>query len=989
MTEGQDQRPLSAWYFIWGKTDRYGVSRERSGPAWNPLFAHVLDTAACAGSLWDRYLSPNVRSRLADAFGDGDEHTARLVVMLLAGLHDLGKGSTCFLNRFGTGTKDSRYIKEGRTQWETQARAAGLPLHQHPGRVPDARHEHITAVHLPLILGCAGCLDPAGDTPCHQGLHDTATLLGGHHGHIPNPATLDRTLAAAPLGAWEPLYRELANETAALVGVSPTALPRLVNPQRPSALPLFAGLVILADWIASSEDHFTFRSLDTPASTWWTHAQQQADHALTALRLDAWAPTPSTWTALFPGTTPRPFQTATMAAQPPASPALAIIESDTGSGKTRLALWCAHHLALTCGYQGLYMAMPTRAATNQTAAEIKTFISHALGDQKVANLALAHGTAEGADIVQALLDANRTTSHQALDGLEEPIAATLVTDQRPHGPTPAGRAVLEPWYLRRCLGLVSAFGIGTVDQVVLGAQRSQHWMLRMLALAGKTLIIDEAHAYEFFQQGMLAAMVEWLADAGASVVVLSATLPATVRQTLADAWCKGQRAPATPTCATGPITIIDQHGTICPTAPVTPAKLHTTIDPLATETAALANRLLTEAGRKGITAVVRNRVATANDLHTALLDRAQTYGWRPEEIVLLHGRLMQRHRLAIEDDLTKHLGPNPDPGADPNTRNPHRPDRLLVIATQVIEQSLDLDFDRLYTDLAPIDLLIQRRGRLHRHTANDPRRPAWCNQPRMTVLWHPGPDGLPMVEPPDLDAGTTEGNWDGLVYDPYILTATWRILAERAGPDGTVHMTTPDNSSELIEAAYGPKPDQPSPFSALEARTWDGWQKSLAEDANYAAQRVLQPYGPLGDNPVHVTGLASGHNFGHRTGIPGIRAISRLGNPSIDAIALYQQHDTHHTLTYDPAGQLPADQRHYKGDSPARRRQQRDFRLNTITIPAHWFQGKSALPNPTAWPTLTNGPLRYTHVALFNPTTGRCLSGPTSLTYHPTTGLTR
>ena len=987
MTEGQLQYSLPACYFIWGKTDRYGVSRERSGPAWNPLFAHVLDTAACVGALWDRYLTPNVRTRLTHAFGDGDEHTARLVVMLLAGLHDLGKGSTCFLHRFGTGLKDSYYVKEARTQWEAQARAAGLPLPQSPGNVPDARHEHITAIHLPLVLGCGGCLDPTGDTPCHQGLHDTATLLGGHHGHIPNPATLDRTLAAAPLGAWEPLYRELANETAALIGVSRTALPRLVNPQRPSSLPLFAGLVILADWIASSEDHFTFRSLDTPASTWWTQSQQQADQALTALHLDAWTPIPATWTSLFPGTTPRPFQVSTMAALPATGPALAIIESGTGSGKTRLALWCAHHLALTCGYQGLYMAMPTRAATNQTAAEIKTFLSHALGDQEEANLALVHGTAEGSDIVQELLDANRTTSHKALDGLEEPVAATLVTDQSPHEPAPTSRAVLEPWYLRRCLGLVSAFGIGTVDQVVLGAQRSQHWMLRMFALAGKTLIIDEAHAYELFQQGMLAAMVEWLADAGASVVVLSATLPAAVRQTLADAWCRGQRVPATATRATGPITIIDQHGTIQPVAPVPPAKLHTDIDFLATDAAAFADRLLSEASDKGITAVVRNRVATANELHTMLLDRAERYGWRPEEIVLLHGRIMPRQRLAIEDNLTKRLGPNP--GADRNSRNPNRPDRLLVIATQVIEQSLDLDFDRLYTDLAPIDLLIQRRGRLHRHTANDSERPGWCKQARMTVLWQPDPHGLPMVEPPDLDTGTSEGNWDGLVYAPYILTATWRILAKRAGLDGIVHMTTPDHSSELIETAYGPMPDRPSPFSALEARTWDGWQKSLDEDANYAEKRVLRPYGPQGDNPVHVTGLASGHNYGHRPGIPGIRAISRLGNPSIDAIALYQQHDTHHTLTYDPAGQLPADQRHYKGDSPARRRQQRDFRLNTITIPAHWFQGKSALPNPTAWPTLTNGPLRYTHVALFNPTTGRCLSGPTSLTYHPTTGLTR
>src|SRR5262249_44317321 len=96
---------------------------------------------------------------------------------------------------------------------------------------------------------------------------------------------------------------------------------------------------------------------------------------------------------------------------------------------------------------------------------------------------------------------------------------------RSGGRTPGGgepdQVVLNPWYLRSCLGLVSTFGVGTVDQVVLTPQRNRYWMLRLLGLAGKTVVIDEAHAYQLFQQGMLGAAVEWLADAGASVVVLS------------------------------------------------------------------------------------------------------------------------------------------------------------------------------------------------------------------------------------------------------------------------------------------------------------------------------------------------------------------------------------------------------------------------------------------------------------------------------------
>lgn len=260
------------------------------------------------------------------------------------------------------------------------------------------------------------------------------------------------------------------------------------------------------------------------------------------------------------------------------------------------------------------------------------------------------------------------------------------------------------------------------------------------------MIIDEAHAYELFQRCLLSTTISWLADAGASVVVLSATLPADARQALITAWCPGHRTTPDTHDAAGPITVVDQHGAVRRPAPIEqPEPTDTTVDLLPDPGPdELAESLLTEAAAGGIIAVVRNRVSSARDLYTALLKQATAYGWRSSEILLIHGQLLPRDRLPVEERITTLLGPYDDR----DNRNPQRPQRLIVIGTQIIEQSLDIDADRLYTDLAPIDLLLQRRGRLHRHAANDAYRPAGFQEARMTVLWNRGADDLPLVEPP-------------------------------------------------------------------------------------------------------------------------------------------------------------------------------------------------------------------------------------------------
>ncbi|MFE6049211.1 CRISPR-associated helicase Cas3' [Kitasatospora sp. NPDC056446] len=1022
MTEPQEI--TRAGVTLWGKTDLFKSSEKRGGPSWNPLLAHLLDTAACAGELWDHYLATPVRDRLTEALGSGDTAAARQNAMFYAALHDLGKASAGFQLRFSD--TDKGHLRRAAKDWLVRARANGLPLPADPRAARRLRHELVTADRLPRLLGCA-CGNCGGTGAPHLGLHRVALLLGGHHGHIPGPDLLGRAPTAAPPEDWDGIHRYLIAVLASFLDVDLARLPEQTSFARPAALPLFAGLVVTADWIASDDNRFEYRETGT-IRQWWHDAQRQARAAVRELRLHRWEPEPASWARLFPGTPdPRPFQRAAMDAAPQEGPALVLIEAGTGSGKTALALWFAHHLARTNGYHGFYTAMPTRAATDQAAAEHIAFLARAFGRPTDANLAVVHGSAEATDTVHRLLDAGEaSTRPDDLTDLTPSVESTLCDRHDRDGTT---GVVLDPWYLRRCLGLLSTFGVGTVDQIVLASQRSSHWFLRLFGLANKTVVIDEAHAYQLFQERLLGAAVSWLADAGASVVVLSATLPAATRDALVAAWCRGHRTTARPTEAEGPaapvapitpappvtpvapitptapVTLVDRHGRITRAAPDEPAaQLHTRLDLLPDPgAAALADRLLREAAAGGVTTVIRNRVGAAHDLYTHAVDQAGKHGWSRDEILLLHGRLAPRDRLPTEAAIRRLIGP----GEDREAPNPRRPARLLVIATQVIEQSLDLDSDRLYTDLAPVDLLIQRRGRLHRHAVNDRAgtRPADLRTPRMTVLWQPDQDHLPLVHPP---TRRTPGNPDALVYAPYALAATYRQLEERAAevacpgcenarradPGARIAcLSTPRDNEALIESVYAPAPFPPTPVGSLLATTWESWTAELAKHTDAAKAYALHPYQPADGTPVDAHLLESGGANGHgNDGTPGLAARSRLAERSVEAVLLYHhptedEHPGNH-YSYDPQGRIKADLKRYGrrvAERAARRAQQRHLLLNTVAVPQHWFE---YLPRAEYWENPGIGVLRHRRVIILNPDgTGRKGSALERLRYDPARGL--
>ncbi|MEZ0076302.1 CRISPR-associated helicase Cas3' [Planotetraspora sp. GP83] len=978
--------------WVWGKTDRTGNSRKAGGPAWNPLLAHALDTAAVAVLLFDDYLADPCRLLLAETLGGGDLHQARKVVAFLVALHDIpGKACSEFQCAFHQSLERFRLKNEAR-QWERQARNAGLPLAPNLEHHPSIAHAKVTAQMLPAILGCSCRRRCAGNGADFPALHMIADLLGGHHGHIPGLAQL-RSIDIAQSKPWHDVHQALIDDLAQTLEIDLKDLARIVTlAPRPAALPVFAGLTVLADWLASNEKFFTYRDPDDPISRWWAESQRQATQVVHALRLRRWPVQQAEWTALFGEKhTPRPAQESVMKLLPKAGPAMVIVEADTGSGKTEAAWWSAHHLTRSNGYQGMYMALPSRAATEQAGSRAKRFVSASLrGNTEQANLAIVHGTAAASAVAEELLQAATMGPATAVDGIN-------LTCEDCQG------AVLDDWFLSSKRGLLSPFGIGTVDQIVLSIQKSRFWFLRLFGLAQKVVIIDEAHAYELYQQTLLSEAITWFADAGASVIVLSATLPRAIKHSLIEAWCRGRRTTlARQSSAEDTITVVDAAGQLRGDTPSTSTDTTTRSGLLELLTPGSlspkeghslerrwAQAVLEQIQQGGILAVVRNRVDSAVDLYKQARAVGEELGWDPEEIILLHGRLLERDRNHIQQRLLDLLGPHPDPKLRDHQPNPNRPPRLLVIATQVIEQSLDLDFDLMMTDLAPLDLLIQRRGRVRRHRVNDTQRPAHLEGVApLRVLWLPTAENVPLVAYPD--------NIDGAVYAPYLLAATWHVLTDghtEQLPDG-LHRTViaPDDVPTLIEAVYGDRlHGRTPPLEQLLNRTWEDMQGQLAQERQEASDRMVLAYFPGDDEGAKVEDLASDWLNGEESepGLPRhLAARSRLGDDSHDIVCLFKQASGE--LTWDQAGTNVADLAHYDRDKqPTQYREQlRQLLLNTIRIPQRWFQ-QGKWPLPPQWKPVSNGPLHHRPTLLFEPD-GQCIHGlPGELTLTKETGLQR
>jgi CRISPR-associated endonuclease/helicase Cas3 len=744
---GRNHRVLD----LWGK-----LSPAR--PCWyHPLQHHLIDAAAAIEALWRQLLPSRTRDLYCSLIGAPETQTLSWL-MFLGGLHDLGKATPGFQGQ--APRQRERLVRAG---WV-------IP--------PGAARAH-DVLGLMVVHGLLSERMVAAEAPDALTL-DVATTVAGHHGapigpepsvggerHMGNrawhEARVELFVALADLSGlegervgrpvpWPPTVG--AQGLSALRGIAARCghafMPAgLLYPQR-TLLPLLGGLIRVADWLASGQE-----ALDADEHDYAALAKARAEAAVATANWGEPAPSVAEFRDLF-GFPPNVMQQRVAALAGPArAPALVLIEAPTGSGKTEAALHLSHIWQRDREQRGSYLALPTQATASAMHARLREYPGVEAGQ-------LCHGA-----VGQALLPA---TSGQA---------------RVPALPGPAGK-------------LLERHGVGTIDQALLAVLADRQAWVRLLGLANKTVIIDEAHAYDAYTSGLLGRLLEWLAVLNCSVVMLSATLPKQQRAELLAAY----GAPAAETLAIAYPRVTLATPTFQHVVPLPPGEQRR----LGLRHVAAKEDWTTqlrEALRDGgCAAVICNTVGRAQRLFVALEQalgpgRVGQASRLPDglEIELLHGRFPQAAREERELAILRRFGPKRTQASAGE-----RPHRAVLVATQVVEQSLDLDFDLLITEPAPMDVLLQRAGRLHRH---ERERPTRLRGPEMWLL-QPTCDG----------DGVPEFGPSAAVYDEYVLLRTWLQLRQRDG------LTLPRDTEALIEGCYDADAEPAvagAPFDGLRA----------------------------------------------------------------------------------------------------------------------------------------------------------------------------
>ena len=726
-------RSLPSYLMFWGKASPEVRPEEARS---HPLPYHSLDVAAVADVLLQR--SPRNLRTLARLLATSSDNARRLLVSLIA-LHDVGKFSAAFQAK-------------SEEAWPTDILGTYRAF-------PSVRHDELGAA-MRELLQLKALLAPALSQWSRGDFRDLWIAVAGHHGR-PRPADAVQHVAGMTAVCTE-AARAFCAEAAALLG----AKDDIARPAELRNLAVLtwavAGLTVIADWVGSNRNWFPYRLPELSIAEYWQEALDRAETAVSRSGVLP-APLPETVTAdrLLPEIAQglSPLQRSVIDLALPEGPLLAIIEEVTGSGKTEAALLLAARLLAADRADGLYFGLPTMATANAMFERLKTTYRRLFADNAQPSLVLAHG---------------KRKLHEgfAASILEEPCRRTEVNDGYEDGASAACAAWLAD---DRRKAFLAHVGVGTIDQALLGVLPTRHQSLRLWGLGDRVLIIDEAHAYDAYMSKEIETLLEFHAARGGSAIVLSATLPAAQRRAMATAFSRGLGIgrPAGVGDAYPLMTVVSSASAVSHALPSRadrarsfPVRRIGTTEEAVAHVAALAER-------GAAVAWIRNAVDDAIEA----VDVLKARGLDP---VLLHARFAMGDRFDIEELVRTTLGP--EGGTD-------RRRGFVVVGTQILEQSLDYDVDAMITDLAPIDLIIQRAGRLWRHAT---RRGRPLDAPELLVL---SPDP---TEVKDKDWYRTVSRRAAAVYDHHgIVWRSANVLFER----GTIE--TPGGVRELVERVYG------------------------------------------------------------------------------------------------------------------------------------------------------------------------------------------
>lgn len=776
---------------------------------------------------------------VAEAILLREPHTTRAMAAAWFGLASdqvpRGVGALVGLHDFGKG------IPGFQAKWEEGKRRdvdAGLPFGGAAERVDDhAMASAALLAHLSVAFAPSNRLVWSA----------LLAAIAAHHGYIPGASAVQ---GARPMGekpAWANARRSLLDAYLAVAAPPAMTIDEISTP----AIAWLAGLTSVSDWIGSNQDWFPPMERHPTVAGHFEAASGLAGRALDGIGwpsahrlLDVDGDTAGLLRRMtgVDNLEPRPLQVAVdHALAHVEGPALVLVEAPMGEGKTEGAFLAHLRLQRALDHRGLYVALPTQATGNAIFDRALAFL-RAFAPATKLDIQLAHGT--------AFLD-ERVIRLRHLYGSDGDAVAS------------------SAWFSQRRRALISPYGVGTVDQALFATLNVKHHFVRAWGLANRVVVLDEIHAYDTYTSGLIETLLRWLKALRCSVVLMSATLPTSRRQGLLRAWgAPDVDAPGYPR-----LMVADAAGVrgasfaSRPMPSIIIAGIPESIE-------SIAEHALASVADGGCGCVILNTVKRAQDLYTSLATRCP-----PDcELLLFHARFPADERRATELRVLEAFG-----------KNGMRPRRALLIATQVAEQSLDLDFDFLLSDLAPMDLLLQRAGRLHRH---ERPRPTPHRDARMIIA------GLVGGRIPELK----QTAWE-FVYDAYILLRTWAIASHEPV------WRLPADIDRLVQRVYG---DEVLPHDiASEARDQiEGWR--FGDHLAVVQDQRLQSMHAAIDPDAEPQNAWSTKPRGNEEGDGlGIRNRTRLGDDAIAVVPVHIGSDGWRLqpdmAPFDPLATIPDD----------------------------------------------------------------------------------
>ncbi len=778
---------------IWAKTTPF-----------QSIVAHSLNTSAIAHALLTKgTLHPVLLDITLWVYGDRSaEHADRTCALVeyLASLHDMGKNSPYF---------QVKHDEKG----VCKLLGSQQLVEDYCDEIKKFRHEKYSEVVLKRIWNDKERFESADTSDCTVRYFSGIAALHHQgksgHGHEIQDDEI-KIIWQQQQDILEEMMFELFRPPSVVVNSKTMEHVSAVCMQ-------ILGTIILSDWLASSgafsEDEL--ETQDITGKEYYAKAAKKADDLVRESRLSLTVlPEETCFSGIWkniPKEKMRPLQIVTeKLMSDDKKPLLFLVEAPMGEGKTEAGAYAAFQMGRYYGKEGFYVALPTSATANQMYDRIRCLMKSLFPEKEVR---LLHSLAWLMD------ESTREEKEFALEDREYAMKWT------------------QP--LRR--GLLEGYSVGTIDQVLMAALYVKYGAVRLLGIGSKVLVLDEVHAYDAYMQDILIKLLSWCRELRVPVVMLSATLPSVTKQSILKVYGIMDRVEQDYPAITS--VFEDETYSVAPIPDVSCKKeVKISIIRELNQWEAISRRAIHMVREGGCICILVNTVGNAQQLYETIKKD------KPEEIeiFLFHAAFSVRRRQQIEKEVVNCFGKD-------KTR---RPQKAILIATQVVEQSADVDFDSMITEIAPIDLLLQRMGRVFRHE-NTPRSRVW-KVPELTILVPENGNGYGVSE---------------IIYPKILLEMTQQYLANHSC------IRCPESIREAVESVYS----EDSGFQA-DLEHWMEYQ--MEQGLKHSQAKVQELIFPDNKFKVYKTGSRVEELFDDTETDSFLSAKTRLAEPTVQMAIL-------------------------------------------------------------------------------------------------------